>query len=39
MKINYRNGLLFTSVKVTYKGKSRIIDNIVIDAGTAKSII
>lgn len=39
MKINYRNGLLFTSVEVTYKGKSKIIDNIVIDTGAAESII
>ncbi|WP_246637549.1 retropepsin-like aspartic protease [Crassaminicella profunda] len=39
MKINYRNGLLFTSVEITYKGKSKIIDNIVIDTGAAESII
>lgn len=39
MKLEYRDGLIFTSIKVSYKGKSKIINNIVIDTGAAGSII
>jgi predicted aspartyl protease len=39
MKIDYRNGLIFTSLEITYKGKTKIIDNIVIDTGASGSII
>ena len=39
MKIKYRDGLLFTSIEITYKGKSKIIDNIVVDTGAANSLI
>ena len=39
MKIEFRDGLLFTSLEIKYKGKSKIIDNIVIDTGAAGSII
>lgn len=39
MKLEYRDGLLFTSIKIKYKGKSKNIDNIVIDTGAAGTII
>jgi predicted aspartyl protease len=39
MKMEYRNGLLFTSIAITSKGKSKIIDHIVIDTGASESII
>jgi len=39
MEIQYRDDLLFTSIEILYKGKSKIIDNIVIDTGAAGTII
>ena len=39
MKIEFRDGLLFTFLEIKYKGKSKIIDNIVMDTGAAGSII
>ncbi|HHW48998.1 MAG TPA: aspartyl protease [Clostridiaceae bacterium] len=39
MKIELRDGLLFTSIEINYMGKSKIIDNIVIDTGAAQSLI
>lgn len=39
MDIQMRNGLLFTSMKLTYKGASKVIENIVIDTGAAETII
>lgn len=39
MNIEFRDGLLFTSVEISYKGNLKKIDNIVIDTGAAESII
>ena len=39
MDIQLQNGLIFTSIKLIYKGVSKIIDNIVIDTGAAETII
>lgn len=39
MKIEYRGGLLFTSIEIAYKGKNKKIDNIVIDTGASQSLI
>lgn len=39
MKIDYKDGLLFTSIEVTYNGKSKIIDNIVVDTGAENCLI
>lgn len=39
MKIEYRDGLIFTSIKIFYKGNSNIVNNVVIDTGAAGSII
>jgi len=38
MKIEFRDGLLFTSIEIKYMGKSKVIDNIVIDTGAAQSL-
>lgn len=39
MKIEFRNGLLFTSIQVGYRGVTKEIANIVIDTGAAETII
>ncbi|KKM12047.1 aspartyl protease [Clostridiales bacterium PH28_bin88] len=39
MNIEHRDGLLFTSIEVSYKGKSKTIENIVIDTGASQSLI
>lgn len=39
MKLELRNGLLFTSLKVSYLGHEKVIDNIVLDTGAAETLI
>lgn len=39
METCFRDGLLFTSILVTFCGCSKIIDNVVIDTGAAETII
>ena len=39
MKIVYKKGLLYTSLEVTYKGKRKIVNDIIIDTGAAHTII
>ena len=39
MNIEYRDGLLFISVELTYRGKTKIIDNVVIDTGASQTLI
>lgn len=39
MEIQYRNGLLFTSIQLTFKGISRVISDVVIDTGASETII
>lgn len=39
MNIEFRDGLLFTSIEISYKGNSKLINNIVIDTGAAESMI
>lgn len=39
MKIEYRDGLLFTSIEIKYNGKIKIINNIVIDTGASDTLI
>ncbi|MDO9535235.1 MAG: aspartyl protease family protein [Bacillota bacterium] len=39
MVIQFCNGLLFTSIQVTFRGASKVINNIVIDTGAAETII
>lgn len=39
MEIEFRDGLIFTSIELIYNGKSKIINNMVIDTGAAKTLI
>ncbi len=39
MQIEYRDGLLFTSIEIVYQGRSKLIDNMVIDTGAVKTLI
>ena len=39
MEIYYFDGLLCTSIKVTFNGNTTIIDNVVIDTGAVESIL
>ena len=39
MKMEYRNGLIFTEIKLNFRGKTKIIENVVIDTGAAETII
>lgn len=39
MEFEYRDGLLFTTIEITYKGKSKLINNMVIDTGASKTLI
>ena len=39
MNIHYRDGLIFTSVTLTFRGVQKEIDNVVIDTGAAETII
>ncbi|GIP45055.1 hypothetical protein J45TS6_35140 [Paenibacillus sp. J45TS6] len=39
MKIEYRDGLLFTSIKIRYKGREKQIHNVVIDTGASHTLI
>ncbi len=38
MNIQYKNGLLYTSVEIFYKGRKKIIDDTVIDTGASVSM-
>lgn len=39
MNIKYEEGLLFTTIEIHFKDKSKIVNNIVIDTGASMSII
>lgn len=39
MKIDYRDGLLFTSIVINYMGTEKLINNVIIDTGAAHSLI
>lgn len=39
MIIEFRDGLLFTLIQISFRGNMKVIDNIVIDTGAAESII
>ncbi|WP_427050976.1 retropepsin-like aspartic protease [Paenibacillus sp. TC-CSREp1] len=39
MKVEYREGLLFTEVTVLFNGKTKTINNIVIDTGASHTLI
>jgi hypothetical protein len=39
VKIEYRDGLLFTSLVLEHKGQKATVNNIIIDTGAAQSLI
>ncbi len=39
MKLEFHDGLIFTSIYITYKGVKKEIKNIVIDTGASETII
>ncbi len=39
INLTFENGLLFTSMEIFFRGKSIVIDNIVIDTGAAETIL
>lgn len=39
MDIQFRDGLLFTSIQISFGGVSKLIENVVIDTGAAETII
>ena len=39
MKMEYKKGLLYTSLEIIYKGKRKIVNDIIIDTGAAHTII
>ncbi len=39
MAIDYRDGLLFTTLKLAYQGKIGIVKNVIIDTGASHSIL
>ena len=39
MKIELIDGLLFASISITHQGKSKTVENVVIDTGASHSII
>ena len=39
INIEYRDGLLFTTLEIEFRGTRKIIDNIVVDTGAAETIL
>jgi predicted aspartyl protease len=39
MKIDYKYGLLLVDISLTFKGKSIVIENMVVDTGAARTLI
>ena len=39
MRIEHKEGLLFTEIRLEYKGQWKVIDNIVIDTGASHTLI
>lgn len=39
MEIKFKDGLIFTSIELSFRGSSKIIENVVIDTGAAETII
>jgi predicted aspartyl protease len=39
MKLEFRDGLIFTSIHITYNGITKVVNNVVIDTGAAETII
>ena len=39
MNMKFQDGLLFTSIQMSFRGSTKVIENIVIDTGAAETII
>jgi predicted aspartyl protease len=39
MEIKFKDGLIFTSIELSFRGSSKVIENVVIDTGAAETII
>jgi predicted aspartyl protease len=39
MQVEYRDGLLFTSITITFQGKTKTINNVIIDTGASHTLI
>lgn len=39
MKLRYEKGLIFVDIDIEYKGKKKLVENVVVDAGVAHTII
>ena len=39
MNMKFQDGLLFTSIHISFRGSTKVIENIVIDTGAAETII
>lgn len=39
MKLEYRDGLIFITIKIVYEENAKEINNIVFDTGATKSLI
>lgn len=39
MKLEYRDGLIFTNIEIVYKSNHKMINNIIIDTGASISLI
>jgi predicted aspartyl protease len=39
MKIRYKYGLLLVDITLTFNGKSKLIENMVVDTGAARTLI
>ncbi len=39
MEIKFKDGLIFTSIELSFRGSSEVIENVVIDTGVAETII
>lgn len=39
ISLEYKDGLLFTSLEIEFKGARKIVDNMVIDPGAAETIL
>jgi len=39
MNMKFQDGLLYTSIQISFRGRTKVIENIVIDTGAAETII
>ena len=39
MKIEFKDGLIFTQIEITFRGKIKTIDNIIVDTGASHTLL